>query len=382
MKSKEFLDIVFNRDNNKTRKLIELSKNKEFEVCIWGAGKIGKTLGKEILDYLGVHINYYCDKNTKLLHTVITDNIICENEKRLFDNKKNTVCFVMLGYADIESACDYLISNGVKNIITYDDLCELPEIIEYFLPIIKKNKVVIYTCITGDYDDVREPEYISSNCDYVLISEAPPKKGSIYKWIELSKIIPEEIKDPIYQNRFCKMHPHLIFPNYRFSIYVDGNITITSEIEKFVDDLKSARIGVPGNNFSNNYYNHALRAVKMGGDNVETFLEQITDYHNQGMPMDIGSYLCNILIREHNHPICVKMMEEWWSEYLKYSKRDQMSFPYVLWKNNFSKRDLFLLCIDNEEGVYYKNSYWKYDRQHKKERFVISEDYCDGVLEM
>ena len=171
----EFVDIVFNRNNEKTKRIIQLSKNKKINVCVWGAGKVGKTLGKEILDYLGVKIDYYCDRNKKLVNTVIIDNIMCENEKKLFDNKENTVCFILLGYADIESACDYLINHGVKNIVTYDDLCELPEVIEYFLPMTGKVSTVIYTCITGGYDEVREPKYISDTCDYVLISENPDR---------------------------------------------------------------------------------------------------------------------------------------------------------------------------------------------------------------
>jgi len=34
--------------------------------------------------------------------------------------------------------------------------------------------------------------------------------------------------------------------------------------------------------------------------------------------------------------VCKKLMEEWWKEFLTYSKRDQISMPYVLYKNRIS----------------------------------------------
>jgi len=42
-----------------------------------------------------------------------------------------------------------------------------------------------------------------------------------------------------------------------------------------------------------------------------------------------------VIIRKHNESDCIKAMEDWWSEIKYHSKRDQLSFNYVAWKNDF-----------------------------------------------
>ena len=47
-------------------------------------------------------------------------------------------------------------------------------------------------------------------------------------------------------------------------------------------------------------------------------------------------------------------MEEWWDEYIKFSKRDQLSLPYVMWKNGYSFNDVKKI---DEEGVFWRRTY-------------------------
>ena len=58
------------------------------------------------------------------------------------------------------------------------------------------------------------------------------------------------------------------------------------------------------------------------------------------MPKEFGLFETNVLVREHNDKSCKKIMEEWWNEIKDKSERDQLSFTYILWKNNFSANDI------------------------------------------
>ena len=40
------------------------------------------------------------------------------------------------------------------------------------------------------------------------------------------------------------------------------------------------------------------------------------------------------MIRKHNDPNCIKLMEYWWNIVLNGSKRDQLSLFYAKWKTN------------------------------------------------
>lgn len=41
------------------------------------------------------------------------------------------------------------------------------------------------------------------------------------------------------------------------------------------------------------------------------------------------------MVRDHNDEFVKKLMNDWQNEIMKYSVRDQLSFPYVCWKNHF-----------------------------------------------
>ena len=56
-------------------------------------------------------------------------------------------------------------------------------------------------------------------------------------------------------------------------------------------------------------------------------------------------------------------MEDWWKEIEKYSNRDQVSLPYVLWKNGYQIGDVGTLTdIAADSGAY-----WEEMMYHKKE---------------
>ena len=350
------------------------ARSGEYEVCFWGAGKIGKGFGKEILDFYGVYADYYCDNNPELENLEVTPNVLCVNAERLIKNKDKAICFLLLGYAGVGAVYRQLRSWNIENIITYDDLLSLKSTVKHFIPFLSRKDTVVYTCIVGGYDEVREPEYISERCDYYLISDIPPCADSIYKWIDIKSVLPEGIDNPIYQNRYCKMNVHKIFPQYRYSIYIDGNFTIVGDISETVDKLKKARIGVAGKNYSDNLYEHALRCMEMGLDWSDKILFQMETYWLRGMPDDVGSMFCAVLVREHNNAVCVRLMEQWWQEYITYTKRDQLSLPYVLWKNGYGKDDVLYICDGDKYDAFGVTPYWKYDKQHAKAHFNVKEE--------
>ena len=51
------------------------------------------------------------------------------------------------------------------------------------------------------------------------------------------------------------------------------------------------------------------------------------------MPLDQPLTDNGIIFRWHKHPLLIIAMSSWWEQLNKFSKRDQISFPYVVWKN-------------------------------------------------
>jgi hypothetical protein len=53
------------------------------------------------------------------------------------------------------------------------------------------------------------------------------------------------------------------------------------------------------------------------------------------MPAEFGLWGCGIMIRKTNHPNVQQIETAWWDEINSTTPRDQLSLPYILWKNDY-----------------------------------------------
>lgn len=194
-------------------------------------------------------------------------------------------------------------------------------------------KLIVYTCVTGGYDTLNNPCFVTPNCKYVCFTDNPSLKSDIWETRQIPAMALQ--LDNIRKNRYVKLHPHLLFPEYECSIYIDGNISITGDVNTFITtcNLERCSIVIPKHPWRNCIYEEAQECIKRGKDIPEHIMPQIQRYKNEGFPDKYGLTQNNIIVRRHNDEACVRIMEEWWSELLTGSYRDQLSLMYVLWKH-------------------------------------------------
>lgn len=359
--------------NTGIMKYMEDAKNKNFEVCIWGAGYIGTQFGLPLLKKRGIQVHYYCDSNPKLWGQEIIDGIRCISPSDLKQKADRVVCFVMVGvlYCDeVLVQCEKL---GVKRIVRYDDL--IYEETENYFSFMKRKQVAVYTCIVGDYDELQEPLSISPECDYFVISDKKPEGNTVFRHIDIKTVLPEYITDNVRKNRYCKINAHKIFPQYRYSIYFDGNIRLKGTIVRCISELPKTRLTTICPNYWKSIYREMISILQNGRDDADLVKKQAETYWLEGMPDDYGCLICAILIREHNNPVCKKIMKEWWSQLEQFSRRDQISLPYILWKNGYLISDVGV--IQNKYGYINGGEYWSFEKEHKIPR--INKEKVEGI---
>lgn len=210
-----------------------------------------------------------------------------------------------------------------------------------------KTKVVVYSCIWGNYDSILEPYFINPDIDYYMITnnEIPNKSY----WNKFSpKLNNLDGLTNIEINRYFKINPHLIFPEYDYSIYIDGNIRIVTDMMPLIIDLINSEKTIGIHRYQTQCIYNMKDAIIAGKKSSrEKVNYQINRYKKDGFPKDFGAFECNILVRKHNDKECIQIMNEWWKEFLNSStKRDQLSFPYVLWKNKKDSNCIFSLGDD------------------------------------
>lgn len=205
------------------------------------------------------------------------------------------------------------------------------------------NKKVVYTCITGGYDDLIDPIYVTEGFDYVCFTDNLLLKSNIWQIRPLPKEV--ESLSQIKRQRYIKINAHKVLSEYDLSIWVDGNIRLGDDLNKFMDeygiDLKSS-IYVPEHPGRNSIYQEYYAILSYRKDTEERMKPQIDRYKAEGFPENYGLLQSRILIRQHNNPDCIKLMEAWFNEVKNGSHRDQLSFNYAAWKN----QDVKFVYID------------------------------------
>lgn len=194
------------------------------------------------------------------------------------------------------------------------------------------NKIVIYSAITNGYDQLFDPLYINSECDYICYADYT----GIYTGIWSLRAAGDYPADNVKRARKYKILPHLFFPEYGYSVWVDGNISITGDMNEFITAyLKNSPMACLKHPVRSCAYQEAQACIFLKKDDDGVIRRQMRCYRECGYPEKNGLIQSSVIIRRHNDQNVIKVMEEWWSNVEGYSRRDQLSFNYAAWKNSF-----------------------------------------------
>ncbi len=208
-----------------------------------------------------------------------------------------------------------------------------------------KPKVAVYTCITGNYDkEILEPFINVDNIDFYLFTDSTNQKSKYWN----IKEIPENVRNNynnILKNRYLKMHPGELFKDYDYSIYIDGNVKVMSDLTELTYSIND-KTGIA-------MHKHQFRdcicdeievcKVKKKG-NYSEMKKQVERYLQQGFPKKFGMLEATIIVTDLKNPVAKKILDDWWKEFISTkSLRDQISLQYVVWKNNFRIDDIGVL---------------------------------------
>jgi hypothetical protein len=203
-------------------------------------------------------------------------------------------------------------------------------------------KVVVYTAIIGGYDTLNEPLVKPAGVDFVCFTD---RNMSSDIW-EIRKVTPL-YEDNTRTARKYKVLPHRWFSDYDVSIWLDGNKIIEGDILNYVEQLGNYPLALFDHmkcfDKRNCVYQEANAIFKLGQepgkkfkDNPYVIKEQMERYIVDGYPQNNGLAFTCVVVRKHNEPTTINTMENWWTEIKYGSKRDQLSFNYVAWKNKFN----------------------------------------------
>lgn len=229
-------------------------------------------------------------------------------------------------------------------------------------------KIVVYTCIYGNYDQLGTHMQQDVDCDYICFTDNPTleskqfrivnyqpishEKANLYLGFDKSTINP--INYNIVNTILCRSALPLLEPlqSYQICIYIDANTyfskpDILSEALKKVENHLFIFTQHPWRNTIKSEALTSLRCSKFANTDM---LKQIQTYQEQGYP-DKGLYWNGFCF--YLQPFAQEM-ENFYHDYtqelynyirnprLKFHPQGQLALPYVLWKNNFIDKIIVL----------------------------------------
>lgn len=184
---------------------------------------------------------------------------------------------------------------------------------------------VVYSCIFGNRDHLREPTCeIPPGVRFVLFTDDPSLWSDKWEIVYLKTLD----GNPRLRARWFKLLSHVVFPEAAATLWLDANFTILSFGSVF--DLQcecAARI----HPFRKTVYQEIARCRQRRDDPPEVYDRIETKYKNEGMPDSFGLWMTGILFRRHTEAV-KRFNSQWWDELSANSIRDQVSLPYLLKK--------------------------------------------------
>ncbi|XP_027092826.1 uncharacterized protein LOC113749988 [Coffea eugenioides] len=229
-------------------------------------------------------------------------------------------------------------------------------------------EVVVSTCAFGGGDDLYQPIGMSEQSlhkvcyvafwDEITLAaqEAQGQKVGenhfIGKWrIIVVKDLP--FRDQRLNGKIPKMLAHRLFPNSRYSIWVDSKSQFRRDplgvLEALLWRSKSV-LAISEHGARSSVYDEAKAVVKKNKATPEEVEVQLTQYRKDALPEDKrfngkkALAEASIIVREHTTTTNLFMCL-WFNEVVRFTSRDQLSFPYVLWRFKALKDiNLFPVC--------------------------------------
>jgi len=222
----------------------------------------------------------------------------------------------------------------------------------------KKSNVAIITSIYGNYDDLKIQNIKNKPLlDWYCFTDNKDLKSDTWKIINTPyHIMNEKDENKKYKNSFSsliknddkktlnmmsakyyKMKGHEIdvLKDYDYYIWIDGSLFLRNDFVTNIFELIQKNYNLINfkHNKRNNIRDEVDISLTMNKYSTQNLKEQYNEYITSGFPDNIGLIENTMSVRKNNESIN-KLYDDWWLHNLKYSFQDQISYPYVMWKNN------------------------------------------------
>ncbi len=181
--------------------------------------------------------------------------------------------------------------------------------------------IVCFTSIVGNKDNLVEKQNTQGADFYAFVDNITGSKT----WKQIKAY--DKFKSDRRNSRVAKLIPHKYFKT-DYSIWLDGNLSLLVPPQTLIDKyLNGYDIAVFKHPIRNCIYKESIECAKRKLDDPEAIIEQVKSYEDEGFPKEYGMGENMMILRRHTKKV-EQFNMAWFTEYCRYSTRDQLSFMY------------------------------------------------------
>lgn len=192
--------------------------------------------------------------------------------------------------------------------------------------------IVVYTCITDDYDTIRRGGPREEGVKYVSYLSRPSSRAEEEGWT-YRQVLPVS-QAPTHKARrtarFYKVMGPVLFPEASATIWIDGHLSLTVSPTSLVEGYLGDKINIALYKHPERdcLYKEGLEVIHQQRESPELVGRQLAYYLEEKIPGNLGLPQTGVLIRK-NTPETLRFCFTWWEQICMWSCRDQISFPFV-----------------------------------------------------
>jgi O-antigen biosynthesis protein len=222
-----------------------------------------------------------------------------------------------------------------------------------------ERKIVFYTAIFGEYDNLLLPDRIDSDIDYVCFTDRARNTYGVWQM----RSAPYRHPDPTRVARYIKMHPHELFPAHDIAVWLDANIILKGDVRRYIDmiQLKEGDLGLVSHPHRACFYDEAEACKQLRKDAAKALQEQVDHYRKRGLPANQPLYETGFMVVPLQSSKTREAFRLWWQQIERFSRRDQLGLAWVI--HEFPGLRIIPLLPegssvrDHEDFAYFRHTY-------------------------
>tara|TARA_R110001599_G_scaffold255567_1_gene455740 strand:- start:315 stop:1742 length:1428 start_codon:yes stop_codon:yes gene_type:complete len=230
-----------------------------------------------------------------------------------------------------------------------------------------ENSKCVYTFIVGGYDNLKQPNIITTDWDYICVTDNPNLKSDIWQIIQIDNI--DKQLEPAKRRAMSLMigHRKYLPKHYDVVVTIGGQCVINIDLNELLvkygyDDSYDACLCEHPNRSC--VYDEANTIVQVQRDTPERVDKHIEMYIDLGYPKNNGLYTSGMMIINNNSENIHKYYDQWLSDYQSFpSVRDQMTMNYSEWK------------LHKDTGIKLKLKLLHFQNMFERDRDIYTENH-------